>query len=234
MGARPPDLSGDLLVQRVTNGLPPAQPAGAPTELPLMVTAATPAVQGSTRPAPANSNKPCDPKGLPGKFQAFVAGPAAVLEPKVGHWAYVMPVATHRVGIARSTLPSSPRRTGAPSSKEDAGGALDPLARSLAVPNVTIGSAMPAASGTPAGAADVSAIEEAVRRVSWGGDRRRGVARIELGGEYAGTAIVIRGEGRDVALRVEVPRGAEARDLPERLVERLEARGLRVTELEIA
>lgn len=110
--------------------------------------------------------------------------------------------------------------------------ALDPLARSLAVPSVTLGSAVPAASGVLPGAADVTAIEEAVRRVSWGGDRRRGVARIELGGEYAGTAIVIRGEGRDVALRVEVPRGADARDLPERLVERLEARGLRVTELE--
>jgi hypothetical protein len=98
---------------------------------------------------------------------------------------------------------------------------------------MTLEGGAPGPSGALPGAADVPAIEEAVRRVSWGGDRRRGVARIELGREYAGTAIVIKGEGRDVALRVEVPRGADARDLPERLVERLEARGLRVTELEI-
>jgi hypothetical protein len=76
-------------------------------------------------------------------------------------------------------------------------------------------------------------LEDAVRRVAWGGDRRRGVARIELGGEYEGTAIVVRGEGREVALRVELPSGAALRGLPERLVERLEARGLRVVELEV-
>jgi hypothetical protein len=83
------------------------------------------------------------------------------------------------------------------------------------------------------GVLDAAAVEEAVRRVSWGGDRRRGVARIELGGEYAGTAIVIRGEGRDVALRVEARPGIDTRGLQERLVERLAARGLIVSELEI-
>jgi hypothetical protein len=77
------------------------------------------------------------------------------------------------------------------------------------------------------------AFEEAVRRVAWGGDRRRGVARIELGGKYAGTSIVVRGDGRDLAVRVEVARGSDAGDLPARLVERLEARGLRVIELEV-
>jgi hypothetical protein len=113
---------------------------------------------------------------------------------------------------------------------------LDPLARSLAIPGIVAISA-PAPVAAPQSqtlaAADLVAFEEAVRRVAWGGDRRRGVARIELGGEYAGTSITVRGEGREVALRVEVARGCDARDLPARLVERLEARGLRVTELEV-
>ncbi len=98
---------------------------------------------------------------------------------------------------------------------------------------VNVPATVAAAPAQNLGVNELVAFEEAVRRVAWGGDRRRGVARIELGGEYAGTSIVVRGEGRDVALRVEVARGCDARDLPARLVERLEARGLCVTELEV-
>jgi hypothetical protein len=81
-------------------------------------------------------------------------------------------------------------------------------------------------------AAELRDLEEAVRRISWGGDRRRGVARIELGGRHVGTVVTVRGEGREVALRLEVPRGSDAGNLPERLVERLTARGLTVTEID--
>lgn len=81
--------------------------------------------------------------------------------------------------------------------------------------------------------ADLAAVEEVVRRVAWGGDRRSGVARIELGGAHLGTAIVVRGTGREVSLSIEVGRGSDVGELPARLLERLRARGLDVTELEV-
>ncbi len=82
-------------------------------------------------------------------------------------------------------------------------------------------------------APEVAVLEEVVRRIAWGGDRRAGVARIELGGVHLGTAIVVRGSGREVSLSIELGQGIDAGELPERLVARLEARGLRVTELEL-
>ncbi|HTQ03906.1 MAG TPA: hypothetical protein VMI54_08610 [Polyangiaceae bacterium] len=81
--------------------------------------------------------------------------------------------------------------------------------------------------------ADARELEEAVRRIAWGGDRRRGVARLELGGSYEGTVVTVRGEGREVSLRLELRPGTDARNLPERLVERLTARGLTVTAVEL-
>jgi hypothetical protein len=79
----------------------------------------------------------------------------------------------------------------------------------------------------------VVALEEVVRRVAWGGDRRSGVARLELGGAHLGTAIVVRGAGREVALSIELARGSDAGTLPARLLERLRARGLEVTDVEV-
>jgi hypothetical protein len=81
--------------------------------------------------------------------------------------------------------------------------------------------------------AEIAVLEEVVRRISWGGDRRSGVARIELGGAHQGTAILVRGAGREVALSIELGQGDDAGALPERLVARLRARGLAVTELEV-
>jgi hypothetical protein len=118
------------------------------------------------------------------------------------------------------------------------GEVLDPLCRSLAAalsPALLAPSPAPLA-GSPAGAANVvelAAVEEAVRRVAWGGDRRAGVARIELGGAHLGTAIVVRGAGRAVALSIELGSGSDAHSLPARLVERLKARGLTVTDVEV-
>jgi len=115
--------------------------------------------------------------------------------------------------------------------------ALDPLTRSLAGSFIGVPPASAAAVAPPpplaaaAGSAalDFTALEEAVRRVAWGGDRRRGVARIELGGEHAGTAVVVHGEGRSVGLSVQGAAGTAAGELAERLLERLRARGLDVT-----
>ncbi|HEV8547797.1 MAG TPA: hypothetical protein VGQ57_02195 [Polyangiaceae bacterium] len=123
------------------------------------------------------------------------------------------------------------RRAGAGSA---ARGELDPLLLSLAVapgpPAAVVPPLAPAGLGpVPAPVPLAHSVEEVVRRIAWGGDRRRGVARIELGGEYEGTAIVVRGDGRELTLTVEVRPGANAGELSEELVERLRARGLSIT-----
>jgi hypothetical protein len=118
---------------------------------------------------------------------------------------------------------------------------LDPLARSLAVPFGAPPLGMTPAierSGTElpnpgAGVPDLAGLEEAVRRIAWGGDRRRGVARIELGGEQGGTTLEVRGEGREVSVRIELGRGRDAGSLPERIAERLRARGLSLADVEV-
>jgi hypothetical protein len=114
---------------------------------------------------------------------------------------------------------------------------VDPLALSLAsaapvdrlapLTTTVAGAAAPA----PAPPLDAVLAAEVLQRVAWGGDRRRGVARLELGGELAGAVVVVRGEGREVSLELSLPAGARAAELPERLSARLAARGLVVREL---
>ena len=186
------------------------------------------------RPTSGAADKPKGQGSLQPKFAALLAPGRPPSAASLGPWAYFGRSTTHRVEGGHGAIKPAPVATSRRAA--DDATTLDPLARSLAVPGVSLMSTPVAVAPVPAqslGVTELVAFEEAVRRVAWGGDRRRGVARIELGGEYAGTSIIVRGEGRDVALRVEVARGCDARDLPARLVERLEARGLRVTELEI-
>ncbi|HEX3777748.1 MAG TPA: hypothetical protein VHV51_24945 [Polyangiaceae bacterium] len=65
------------------------------------------------------------------------------------------------------------------------------------------------------------------RRVSWGGDRRRGSVRIELGqGPLAGATLIVHAEERSVSVELELPPGSNlAGDLQQRIRERLEGRG---------
>jgi len=134
----------------------------------------------------------------------------------------------------QGTLPAKGPRSAGPRANRDEP-ELDPLARSLAVPGPVASAAPAAAAPTSVNreVADARELEEAVRRIAWGGDRRRGVARLELGGSYEGTVVTVRGEGREVSLRLELRPGTDARNLPERLVERLTARGLTVTAVEL-
>jgi hypothetical protein len=195
--------------------------------------AASPADEPRRTPSTA-TDKPKSPSTLQPKFAALLAAARLPGNAGVGQLAYFAHRATHRVETGHGAIKTPTARPPRARGSDDAA-LVDPLARSLAVPSVALASPPAPNTMTTTNVAvnDLAAFEEAVRRVAWGGDRRRGVARIELGGEYAGTAIVVRGEGREVAVRVEVPRGSDARDLPARLVERLEARGLRVIELEV-
>jgi len=64
------------------------------------------------------------------------------------------------------------------------------------------------------------------RRTAWGGDRRKGSARIELSeGALAGATLVVHAEQRAVSVELELPQGLSASGWQRRIAERLEARG---------
>jgi hypothetical protein len=65
------------------------------------------------------------------------------------------------------------------------------------------------------------------RRIAWGGDRRKGSARIELSeGSLAGATLVVHTEQRSVCVELELPAGGgAAADWQQRILERLEGRG---------
>lgn len=86
----------------------------------------------------------------------------------------------------------------------------------------------PAAAG---GALPERLASEIVRSIAWGGDRRRGAARIELGGEqFGGTRLVIEVDGDRLRLSLDAPPGVDADALRARLSARLERRGLHVVD----
>ena len=64
------------------------------------------------------------------------------------------------------------------------------------------------------------------RRAAWGGNRRRGSARIELSeGMLAGATLVVHTDQRSVNVELELPPGVSAQGWQARIAERLEARG---------
>ena len=64
------------------------------------------------------------------------------------------------------------------------------------------------------------------RRVAWGGDRRRGSARIDLAqGALAGATLIVHTDQRSVSVELQLPEGAAAQGLDTRILERLQARG---------
>jgi hypothetical protein len=64
------------------------------------------------------------------------------------------------------------------------------------------------------------------RRVAWGGDRRKGSARIELSeGALAGATLIVHTEQRSVSVELELPAGMGTQGWEARLTERLERRG---------
>jgi hypothetical protein len=85
---------------------------------------------------------------------------------------------------------------------------------------------------------DVSALVPAVslliRRLSWGGDGRRGVARIEIGGgALAGATLLVVAEAGEVSVELDAPDRAAATQWAGRLGSALEARGVRVAAIDV-
>lgn len=105
---------------------------------------------------------------------------------------------------------------------------IEPFSRVLAQPVLAASPASPPGLPPPAALLNEQVLlDQLVRRLSWGGNGRRGSARLELGaGHLAGATVVLHVEGREVALEVEGGAGAELEGWRAKLVERLEARGL--------
>jgi hypothetical protein len=81
---------------------------------------------------------------------------------------------------------------------------------------------------SPAAAAQVAElVERWARRVSLGGDQRRGVARLDLAeGRYAGAQLLVSAEGTHVAVELTLPESPSDSSLSERIRARLAQRGL--------
>lgn len=138
---------------------------------------------------------------------------------------------------AASRTPHAPARRDAeasldPAAKPAAEGLLDPLFCQLAVNSGLSSFVQPNPSPSAAPAAlplreDLQSLLSGLsRRAAWGGDRRRGCARIELSeGALAGATLVVRTERRTVSVELELPPGMVAQDWQQRIAERLEGRG---------
>ena len=121
-----------------------------------------------------------------------------------------------------------------PEKRQGAEPLLDPLSCQMACQLAMVGAMTtgpsPSASTPPAAlpfTADLqNLLSGLARRVAWGGDRRKGTARIELSeGALAGATLVVHAEQRTVTVELELPAGAGTHGWEARLTERLEARG---------
>jgi len=119
----------------------------------------------------------------------------------------------------------------------------DPMVRSLHGAAWPFEAAAPAATIVPGAEVTVSAasrvslehlLPKLVRRIAWSGDARAGTARLEFGeGALEGATLTIHSDRGAVRVSLEVPPGVDAQAWKERIGQRLDARGLYVTELEV-
>lgn len=116
----------------------------------------------------------------------------------------------------------------------------DPLVRALAhappgplSPVVDAAANIAAPLSLPAPAlTQLTGVERLLRRCAWGGDKTRGVARLEFGaGALAGSTLLIEADHGTLSLVLELPAGSEDDGWAERLRARLHGRGLSVSEL---
>ena len=110
----------------------------------------------------------------------------------------------------------------------------DPLARVLLAARPVVEASIATSPAHIVPSAVEAAVARLVRRIAWGGDGRRGTARIEFGaGELAGATLVVAADGAAVTIELEVPPGVDASSWRKRLGKRLAARGVQVESLEV-
>ncbi len=116
--------------------------------------------------------------------------------------------------------------------------AFDPLVRSLAHPVLAAPVAPPPAPAPEPAALPVLPLDvllnRLVKRAAWGGDGRRGAARLTLGaGRLDGATITVVSEPDGLSVEVELPPGTDGDALCRRLADRLEQRGLVVRDITV-
>lgn len=111
--------------------------------------------------------------------------------------------------------------------------ALAPLAPDRATTAPRVAPAAPAPPVAPV--ADLEAlVPKLVRRLAWGGDGRRGAARIEVGaGALGGSTITVQVDGEEVAIDLDLAPGIDAAPVEARLRDRLSRRGVRLGSLTV-
>lgn len=112
---------------------------------------------------------------------------------------------------------------------------FDPLVRSLASQPLRASPPVVAApTAVPVPVELEQLLRDLVRRAAWGGDRRRGTARIELAaGELAGATLLVEADANDLRIDLELPAGVAAEPWRQRLASRLSERGFAVSELNV-
>ncbi len=130
----------------------------------------------------------------------------------------------HEERAERSAPPSETESDSAPP-PEGAAPGWDPLA--LLAPG-EVQHVSSEASPAPASISNAVALAEVVRGIAWGGDRRRGTARLELGGRFAGAVVLVDASGDTLNVELQSAPGVDGAELAERLRERLVERGLRL------
>jgi len=199
---------------------------------------APPSLSSARSPAPIQSfAETLDNQGV-----ADTAPPA--LAPPVAVGPCLPPAALGATGARGATLPPGggpldvdvkPKRD--PRHDDDP---LDPLTRhaaQLAPPMLSPAVAAPPPAGAPPPAARLS-LEEVlpalVRRVAWSGDGRRATMRLELGtGELKGATLLIHAEQGRVQVELSAPAGVDKVAWRERLMARLQGRGVPVDSLQV-
>lgn len=134
---------------------------------------------------------------------------------------------------------SEPRERHASSERADAGkeedvpvSLIDPMEFALARSTLAVTTPVTESARSLAGLEPI--VEQLVRAVAWSGDRRRGAARIELGGSsFGGAKLWIESDGNALRIELDAPPGVDASLLAARLTARLEARGLQVAQLRV-
>jgi hypothetical protein len=145
----------------------------------------------------------------------------------------VLPKTARRADAADSDLETAATREVGEQPAHDRP-ALDPLELALSRPTLP-GLAVPApfVESVPRATAWVDPmVAEIVQSLAWGGDRRRGAARIELSGKkLGGASVVVHAEDGELTLELTAPAHVNALELGERLKERLERRGFAIRSL---
>jgi hypothetical protein len=174
---------------------------------------------------------------FPGRFQEFRHVLASRQAPAVASLSAHGPVCeperarTPNLDLGIHGKQSAADAEPSPRGVEDVRSDLPPL-EPFAVLLASISAPGPSAPEPRAVALPELVAADVVRSIAWGGDRRRGAARLELAGErLGGTRVVVEVEGTRVRLSLDAPSGvdpAEVAELRSRLCARFLERGLDV------